>query len=175
LACASDTEPAALVAALAQGDAELAATAPSQRRVALVLDGATPNEALAVLRALAQAGYRVVDLPASADELATRLAKSAETLMCNDYAAYFANLPRELRDRVASRWGAAELDPCFRAGEVDCGRFDLRALRLGNVAVAAPDAASGATPPHRRLALEAWLADSFRAQAVLHLGSGRTV
>lgn len=170
---ATDIDPAALVAGLARGDAALAATSPAERRIALVLDGGAPARALAVLRALKAAGYRVAELPGSADELAARLAQSAEPLMCNAYAAYYAGLTPELRGRVEARWGAAEADPGFRPGEVDCGRIEFHALVFGNVAVAAPDAAEGGPPPHRRLALEAWLADSFRAQAVLRLGRER--
>lgn len=169
----ADTDPAALVAALARGVAALAAIPPEERRVALVLEGGGHARALAVLRALQAAGYRVADLPGSADELAARLARGEEALMCNDYATYYANLPRDLRDRVEARWGAAEADPGFRPGEVDCGRLEFHALVLGNVAVAPPDEANGLPPRHRRLALEAWLADSFRAQAVLRLGPER--
>lgn len=166
---AADTDPAALVAGLARGNAALAATPPAERRIALVLDGGDAARALAVLRALQAAGYRVAGLPASAEELAARLARGSEALMCNDYAAYYASLPRELCDRVEAEWGAAEADPGFRPGEVDCGRLEFRALVLGNVAVAAPETAASDPPPHRRLAFEAWLADSFRAQAALRL------
>ena len=70
----------------------------------------------------------------------------------------------------------------FLAGELDCGRFAMPALRCGNVAVCLQpargyniDPASSyhdpdLPPPHGYLAFYAWLRDGVRAHAVVHFG-----
>ena len=35
----------------------------------------------------------------------------------------------------SERWGAAERDPFFRPGRLDCGRFAIPGFRVGNIAV----------------------------------------
>jgi len=94
-----------------------------------------------------------------------------ESLMRNDYGAYFATLPAALRAAVEARWGPAERDPVFRESRLDCGRFVISVRRLDNVAVALePEGGDAAVPSHGCLALYAWLADGFRAQTILRLG-----
>lgn len=93
-----------------------------------------------------------------------------ESLMRNDYGAYFATLPATLRAAVEERWGPAERDPAFREGRLDCGRFVIPARRRGNaVAVLEPEGGDAAVPSHGCLALYAWLADGFRARTILRL------
>ncbi|HUN47521.1 MAG TPA: cobaltochelatase subunit CobN, partial [Stellaceae bacterium] len=196
------------VAALAANWVKLRRTAPAERRVALVLanypnkngrvgNGVgldTPASVVAILRALADAGYRVADIPADGEVLmqlllagptnaASHLGREGgEEIGRNDYAAWFASLPMAAQNRVAERWGPPESDPFFRPSDLDCGRFAVPALRFGNVVVAIQPARGynldpvqaqhdpALVPPHGYLAFHAWLADGFRAQAVVHVG-----
>jgi cobaltochelatase CobN len=137
----------------------------SAERVAVVIDAASAGAAAAMLRDwLPGAG----DLPTDGEDLLRRFRRGAdESLALNDYAAFFAVLPSASRAAVERRWGGPERDPCYRAGEVDCGRFALQVLRFGAIALCleAPGESAG-PPPHRRLALAAWLRDQFRAGRV---------
>ncbi|HVM82029.1 MAG TPA: cobaltochelatase subunit CobN [Stellaceae bacterium] len=198
----------AFVAELARNWVRLRRTPPKERRIALVLanypnkngrigNGVgldTPASVIAILRALAAAGYRVGEPPADGDALMTELLagptnarthwsrEGEESFSCASYNAFLASLPRALQDRVSERWGPPERDPFFRPGELDCGRFALSALRFGNVVVAIQPARGynldpvasqhdpALVPPHGYLAFHAWLADGFRAQAVVHVG-----
>jgi len=86
--------------------------------------------------------------------------------MLNDYAAFYASLSATLRDAVAARWGAAERDPHYRPGQVDCGRLLIPALRFGTVAVIASGVAT-VPPRHATLACAAWITDTFRADTAI--------
>jgi cobaltochelatase CobN len=201
----------AFVANLARNWARLRAKLPAERRVAIILanypnrDGRigngvgldTPASAIAILRALAACGYRVDDIPEDGAALMTRLlagptnqrpgAPAAETLSLADYSAFFATLSPSVQRRVEAQWGAAEHDPFFRPGSLDCGRFAIPGFRLGNVAVLIQPARGynvdpkatyhdpALAPPHSYLATYAWLADTFRADAVINLGKHGTL
>jgi cobaltochelatase CobN len=201
----------AFVADLARNWARLRAKPPAERRVAVVLanypnrDGRigngvgldTPASAVAVLHALREAGYRTGDMPADGAALMRRLlagpsnarphAPAEETLSFADYSAFFASLPLQLQQRISERWGAAERDPFFRPGRLDCGRFAIPGFRAGNIAVLIQPARGynldpkstyhdpALVPPHSYLAAYAWLADEFRADAVLDLGKHGTL
>ena len=155
----------------------------------------TPAGTLNVLRALAGAGYRVDDMPADGEALIRFLAAGPtndwqaldsrewrEELSLIDYSAFFASLPDNVRRIVSERWGSAEDDPFYRPGELDCGRFAISAFRLGNIAICLQPARGynidpvssyhdpALPPPHAYLAFHAWLRDSFRADAVVHMG-----
>jgi len=197
------------VAALAASWAKLRRMPPAERRVVLVLanypnrDGRlgngvgldTPASAVAVLHALAAAGYRVEDIPADGNALIARLARGptndiralgertlAEQLPRPDYEQFLGALPAGVRERVRDRWGPPEADPFFIAGALDCGRFAVPAFRCGNVAVCLQPARGynidpvasyhdpDLPPPHGYLAVHAWIRDGFRAHAVVHLG-----
>lgn len=137
-----------------------------ERRLA-VIAGVDLTVVCAILTGLATAGYRVSGTPLDAVWLQTQLdAGDGEAIMLNDYAAFHATLPAALRDAVTARWGTAEHDAQFRPGQVDCGRFIVPALRCGAVAIVAADD-PGAPPHHRMLARIAWIADIFRADAVV--------
>ncbi|HZB91207.1 MAG TPA: cobaltochelatase subunit CobN, partial [Stellaceae bacterium] len=113
---------------------------------------------------------------------ASRADPAAERFARSDYAAFFAAQPRAVQDQVTERWGTPERDPLFRESRLDCGSFAIAAIRCGNVTVAiqpsrgydidparsyhAPDL----VPPHGYLAFYAWIADGFRADAVVHMG-----
>ena len=182
---------------------------PAERRIALVLanypnrDGRigngvgldTPAGTLNVLRALAEAGYRVEDIPGSGNALVGRLLAGptndmaalgqrevAESLSMSYYAPFFASLPRAVQDRITGRWGPAEADPRYRPGRLDCGRFGIAAFRCGNVAIGLQPARGynidpqasyhdpDLPPPHGYLAFYAWIQDAFRADAIVHMG-----
>lgn len=136
------------------------------RRLAVLAD---IGLALAALDALAAAGYGVSGLPADGAALrAALIASESDAIMLNDYAAFYATLPVVLRDAVAARWGAAERDPLFRPGQVDCGRFTIPVACFGVVAVIAAPADDLAAPPrHHMLARIAWVSDIWRADAII--------
>jgi cobaltochelatase CobN len=164
---------ATIVAELERSSAVLRRKPADERRVAIII--AERGEAIVVeaLRALADAGYRLGNLPADRDEFAPllRSGDDAEELSRADYAAWFASLPRATQKEVAERWGMPEQDPSFRPGRLDCGTFTIPAARLGNVAVALlPSRPEGAVPRHGELAVHAWLQDGFRADAVVRIG-----
>lgn len=197
------------VARLAANWVELRRTPPAERRIALVLanypnrDGRlgngvgldTPASAVAVLQALAGAGYRVDDIPDDGNALIARLAQGPtndisalrarrieETLPRPDYEHFFGALPAAVREQISGRWGTPDADPFFLPGELDCGRFAVSAFRCGNVAVCLQPARGynidpvssyhdpDLPPPHGYLAAHAWIRDAFRAHAVIHLG-----
>jgi cobaltochelatase CobN len=154
----------------------------------------TPASVIGILRALERAGYRVEGIPEDGDALMRRLLDgptnaashlgrdSEESFQRSDYAVYFASLPRAVQTQVEERWDAPERDPLFRPADLDCGRFAMPALRFGNVVVAVQPARGynidpvqaqhdpALVPPHGYLAFHAWLADGFRAHAVVHVG-----
>ncbi len=147
----------AFVAALAARWATLGATAPADRRVALVLanypnrDGRlgngvgldTPAGTVRVLAALAEAGYAVADVPADGGALVDRLLAGptnaavagravTETLDRSVYDAFFRTLPAPVRRAVEARWGGPRDDPFYLE---DRAAFAIPAFRCGRVAV----------------------------------------
>jgi len=201
----------AFVADLGRNWARLRAKPAAERRVAIVLanypnkDGRigngvgldTPQSAVAILAALAAAGYRVADIPVDGAALMARLlagptnrhpqAPAEERLQFSAYSAVLATLPPTLRQRIAAQWGAGESDPFFHPSRLDCGHFGIPAIRCGNVAVLIQPARGynrdpkttyhdpALVPPHAYLAAYAWLADEFRADAVIDLGKHGTL
>jgi len=192
------------VADLAAAWARLAATAPAERRVALVLanyptkDGRlgngvgldTPAATVAILRALAGAGYRVDGAPEDGAALMRMLSAGptnrldgrtgragGEDLPLADYARFLDRVPEPARSTVTDRWGAPAADP-----HVEGARFRLAVHRLGNVAVAIQPARGyhidpkasyhdpDLAPPHGYLAFHAWLRGAFDAHAVVFVG-----
>jgi cobaltochelatase CobN len=201
----------AFVADLARNWARLRARPSNQRRVALIFanypnrDGRigngvgldTPASAIVILQALAQAGYQVGYAPDDPKELIQRLlggptnasprARAEESLSFAEYSAFFATLPPPVQQAVTARWGAAERDPFFRPGRLDCGHFAIPGFRIGNVAILVQPARGynidpkstyhdpALVPPHGYFAVYAWLAEDFRADAVIHLGKHGTL
>jgi cobaltochelatase CobN len=201
----------AFVADLVRNWARLRKRPPAERRVGLILanypnrDGRigngvgldTPASAIAILQALRHAGYRIGDAPETAAALIARLlagptngnpgAPAEETLSFAEYSAFFATLPAAVQQAVSGRWGAAESDPFFRPGRLDCGRFAIPGFRAGNIAVLIQPARGynidakatyhdpALVPPHGYFAAYAWLADDFRADALIHLGKHGTL
>ncbi len=201
----------AFVADLARNWARLREKPAAERHVAMVLanypgrDGHigngvgldTPASVLAILRALAGAGYRVAEIPEDPEALIRRLtagptnanpgAPAEEAFSFAEYSSFFATLSISVQQAVVGRWGPAQRDPFFRDGRLDCGRFAIPGFRAGNVAVLIQPARGYGidpkstyhdqvlAPPHAYLAAYAWLAHDFRADAILHLGKHGTL
>lgn len=200
---------AAFVAGLAARWARLRRKPASHRRVALIVanypnkDGRlgngvgldTPAGAMNVLRAMADAGYTLDDLPADGNGLIERMQAGPtndftqlaareirETLGMDVYQQHFAALPEDVRRAVLERWGAPESDPFFLPGDVDCGRFALAAFRLGKVIVGLQPARGynidpvesyhdpDLVPPHNYLAFYIWLRHVEDVDAIVHMG-----
>jgi cobaltochelatase CobN len=182
----------------------LARTPAPERRVALIFanypnrDGRlgngvgldTPASALNLLRAMADAGYGVGDLPDAGDALINRLAAGPTNDLTNranraggskfpiaDYLNFFSTLPKVLQTQITERWGAPRDDP-FVVGD----NFILSAYRQGNVVIGLQPARGynidpkssyhdpALVPPHGYLAFYAWLRQDIRAQAMVHMG-----
>ena len=157
----------------------------------------TPASAIAILRALAGSGYRIADAPEDGEALVRRLlagptnanpgAPAEESLSFADYSAFFATLSSSLQQAVTAHWGPAERDPFFRPGRLDCGRLAIPGFWAGNVAVLIQPARGynvdpkgsyhdpALVPPHGYFAAYAWIAEDFRADAVIHLGKHGTL
>ncbi|HEX3535697.1 MAG TPA: cobaltochelatase subunit CobN [Stellaceae bacterium] len=201
----------AFVADLARNWARLRAKPPAERRIAIVLanypnrDGRigngvgldTPASAVAILRALCNAGYRTDEMPETGADLMQRLlagpsnarpqAEAEEMLPFNEYSAFFAGLPTVVQQRVTAQWGPAERDPFYRPGRLDCGHFVIPGFRIGSIAVLIQPARGynrdpkatyhdpALVPPHAYFAAYAWITDSFRADAVIDLGKHGTL
>ncbi|MEV6524013.1 cobaltochelatase subunit CobN [Longispora sp. NPDC051575] len=157
----------------------------------------TPASVVRLLRALGERGYRIGDLPGVAnldgDALIHALIAAggqdpdwltAEQLAGNpvripgvQYEQFFAKLPDDLREGVEGAWG-----PAPGTLYVDNGDIVLAALRSENVVVIVqPPRGFGENPvaiyhdpdlppSHHYLAAYRWLADSFGADAVVHVG-----
>src|SRR5438874_10638707 len=157
----------------------------------------TPQSAVTLLHALRDAGYRVGDIPENGDGLMRWLlacptnarpqAPYEESLPFNEYSAFFASLQQPVQQHVAAQWGSAERDPFFHPSRLTCGDFAIPGFRTGNIAVLVQPARGynldpkatyhdpALPPPHSYLATYAWLADSFRADAVIDLGKDGTL
>jgi cobaltochelatase CobN len=153
----------------------------------------TPASVIALLHSLRAAGYRVDGIPADGDtlmaELVDRFSYEQETLTTTqleravgavpaaDYAAWFAELPKALRDNVVEHWGEPP-----GAIYLHDGAIRLAGLELGNVIVMVqPPRGFGANPiavyhspdlppTHHYLACYRWLERSWGADAVVHVG-----
>lgn len=189
-------------AAKARAWMDLAETPATERRIALVLanypirDGRlangvgldTPASTIAILQALATAGYDLPTLPADGDELirtlqagVTNVADLARAqrvrVPLDDYRIWLDALPADLHAAVTERWGPPEQDPFCSDGALV-----LPVLPLGKLVVALQPSRGyeidpGLTwhdpalpPPHRYLALYLWLRHGFRAHALVHVG-----
>jgi cobaltochelatase CobN len=185
---AADANRCAFVADLAAAWVRLRGTEPQARKIALVLanypgkDGRlangvgldTPASTIAILKALAHAGYRIDDAPDTSDVLMARLmagptnlkkrAEGGVRLALDAYRAFFDALPEGVRRAVNERWGPPEVDK-----RVADGAFVLPIHEFGNVAVAIQPARGyeidpkasyhdpALVPPHGYLAFHAWM------------------
>jgi cobaltochelatase CobN len=195
---AADADGIALAADRAAGWAQLGATPASQRRVAVILSdypgvagGGQTGHAVgldsfaslaALLQDLHDSGYAAPRLDAVALTHALCNAPPTGFLTLQDYATLFATLPQPLRDHVETAWGMPEQDPALTPSG-----FALRHLHAGNMLLAVqPDRGQAkdrrAThhnpnlpPRHAYVAFYLWLRQSYRAHAMLHLGTHGTL
>ncbi len=200
----ADPERIGFVAELARRWVRLGNTPPHKRRIAVILanypnrDGRigngvgldTPASAVAILEALADAGYRIDDRPRDGAALIKRLTAGPTNttgaavqgeirLAHSDYEAFFAHLSPAVRAAVEGRWGSPADDPFFRRAEQ---AFALPVVRFGNVVVAIQPARGynidpersyhdpDLPAPHGYLAFYGWLRRAFDVHGVVHLG-----
>jgi cobaltochelatase CobN len=158
----------------------------------------TPASAILLLHALRDSGVRVDRIPGTGDQLMAELgelltyatpdlsdaqaAKAVGRLAADDYRSWFGTIPESARSNVEELWGPAP-------GEVYLNRGELcfSGLDLGGVLVAIqPPRGFGADPigtyhapdmppPHHYLAFYRWLAETWKADAVVHLGKHGTL
>ncbi len=150
----------------------------------------TPASTIEILRTLARAGYRVESIPEDGTQLMRRLQaqvtntvellpmKPAHQLVSlSDYASYLDSLPADMVASVNERWDRPERDPHVRDGALM-----VSGLQLGSIFVGIQPARGyerdplasyhdpDLVPPHAYLAFYAWLRNTFRAHAVVHVG-----
>jgi cobaltochelatase CobN len=146
----------------------------------------TPESAAEILSRLRTAGYDTGSEMLSGADIIARLSRreAAETLDVSiaDYAAWLAELPKNIADEMASEWGAPEDDPSFCDGS-----FKFRCIRAGNVTLllqpdrgARGDRKSGyhdttVPPRHGYVALYAGLRKTAAIDALVHLGTHGTL
>ena len=153
----------------------------------------TPASVITLLGALREAGYQVDDIPADGDELmaelidrfsyekesltAAQLERAVGAVDASDYAAWFDELPKPLRDNVVEHWGEPP-----GSVYVHDGAIRLAGLDLGHVLVLVqPPRGFGENPiavyhspdlppTHHYLAAYRWLERTWGADAVVHVG-----
>jgi cobaltochelatase CobN len=184
------------VAELAAHWLALAAAPNTEKHVAIILanypdkDGRvangvgydTPTSTIAILKAMAEAGYALGEIPPSGNDLiqeliATRRDNGVFRLALADYQAHFNMLPETVRTQLNAQWGSPETDPNF-----EDGAFRLAINLYGNIAVAIQPARGygidpkatyhdpALVPPHFYLATYFWLRHHFKARAIIHNG-----
>jgi cobaltochelatase CobN len=207
----ADPERCARVAGLAVKHARLRAIPAADKRVAVVFSAYptkharignavgldTPASAVALLRAMRNAGYAIGDIPGvdaeDGDALVHalierggqdrdwltdgQLAGNPIRVSAKDYRDWFTTLPAELTDAVVQHWGRPP-------GElfVDNGDIVIAAIQTDNVVlIVQPPRGFGENPvaiyhdpdlppSHHYLAAYRWLDATFQADAVVHLG-----
>ncbi|BBZ33777.1 cobaltochelatase subunit CobN [Mycolicibacterium confluentis] len=164
---AADPERCARVAGLAVRHARLRHVAPADKRVALIFSAYptkharignavgldTPASAVALLRAMSDAGYVIGDVPGLAagdgDALVHALIErggqdpdwlTAEQLESNpvrvsasEYREWFATLPAELSDAVVEHWGPPPGELFVDRSNDPQGEIVVAAMQFGNV------------------------------------------
>lgn len=197
-------ERARFVASLARRWCGLRRAPNATKRVALVLanyptrDGRigngvgldTPRSTMTLLKAMAEAGYPVSDLPADGtaliEQLQSGITNSTETLAVSScyqsldlatYRRWFASLPESCQQAVLERWGEPEADPKCRGG-----RLMVAGIRLGETFVGMQPSRGydvdltasyhdpDLVPPHGYLAFYCWLREVYGVSAVVHVG-----
>jgi len=151
----------------------------------------TPAGIVNTLHAMQKAGFEVENIPEDANALIARIkagptnshkpdtiAAAEVTLGLDDYRAFFATLPENVRRRVNKKWGNPEADP-FMRGDL---HFAISVIMCGEVAIGLQPARGynidpektyhdpDLVPPHGYLAFYAWLRVKFDADAIIHFG-----
>ena len=212
---AADPERAARLAGIAVRHARLAAVPNAAKRVAIMLSCYptkharvgnavgldTPASAVALLRAMRDAGYDLGDgFPEDGDTLIHTLiaAGGHDTEWLTEdqlraaparvplaaYLRFLDNVPNELGSRIREHWGAP---PGELYTDEESGDIVLACLRFGHVVLMIqPPRGFGENPvaiyhdpdlppSHHYLAAYRWLANDFGADAIVHLGKHGTL
>lgn len=200
------------VAGIAARHARLRRTPAGQRRVVIVLSAYptkrsrlgnavgldTPASAVAILRALAEAGYEVSRIPDNPDDLMAELADgmvyenedlspaelaaAVGTMAASAYTEWFATVPEAARTEVETRWGAAPGTQRLHNGELVFSGVDLGHVLVviqpprgyGDDPVAVYHSPN-LPPAHHYLAFYRWLDEVWGADAIVHLGKHGTL
>jgi cobaltochelatase CobN len=212
---AADPERAARLAGIAVRHARLAATPNSAKRVAIMLSSYptkharvgnavgldTPASAVALLRAMREAGYDLGDgFPEDGDALIhaliaagghdtewlteEQLRAAPARVPLATYRRFFSDVPNGLGSSIQSHWGAP---PGELYTDEQSGDIVLASLRFGHVVLMIQPPRGfgenpvaiyhdpGLPPSHHYLAAYRWLARDFGADAVVHLGKHGTL
>jgi cobaltochelatase CobN len=212
---AADPERAARLAGIAVRHARLAAAPNAAKRIAVMLSSYptkharvgnavgldTPASAVALLRAMREAGYDLGDgFPEDGDTLIHTLiaAGGHDTEWLTEdqlraaparvplaaYLGYFDHLPNDLASSIRAHWGAP---PGGLYTDEESGDIVLACLRFGHVVLMIqPPRGFGENPvaiyhdpdlppSHHYLAAYRWLAEDFGADAIVHLGKHGTL
>lgn len=157
-----------------------------------------PASLMQILRAMKDAGYRIDHLPESGTALiqelidrcsydnnfltTEQLTRAVGQVPAVQYAAWFDELPAELREKMQTQWG-----PPPGAAYVHHDNVALAGIELGNAIVVLqpprgygmdPDAIyhqPDLPPTHHYHALYRWLRDEWRADAIVHVGKHGTL
>ncbi len=185
----------ASVVALAKGWSRLRRAKPAERKLALILSdyplkGGREGYAVgldslasidAIVAALREAGYDIGDLP-SGRALIASLSTADIAVTLDEYMRWRDALPPAFNDCIDAAWGAPHDDPSC----VD-GALHLRVVVVGNMLVGfQPDRGAGgdrrdsyhdaALPPrHAYVVFYLWLQQTWRADAIVHLGTHGTL
>lgn len=154
----------------------------------------TPESVMALLEQLTRDGWNLGDasaLPASGLALMEQLQQgiandpgkwplrpASQGYSLQSYRQRLDQLPGDMAQAIAERWGAPEQDPMLRDGW-----FMIAGLQLGHVFVGIQPARSldgrndyasyhdaELVPPHHYLAFYFWLRDVFGVDAMVHVG-----
>ena len=139
-------------------------------------------------------GYKIDFLPGSAEEfirimtshatndlslLTDKQAEECQKLSADEYAAFFATLPEEARQKMTEQWGEAPGDIMLS----DEGNILVPGTMNGNIFMTVQPARQYGmdparayhdptiAPTHQYLAFYYWLREVFKADAVIHLGT----
>jgi cobaltochelatase CobN len=211
----ADPERAARLAGIAVRQARLARTPNHAKRVAIMLSSYptkharignavgldTPASAVALLRAMRDAGYDLGNgFPEDGDTLIhaliaagghdtewlteSQLRAAPARVPLAAYRRFFEILPNELARSISEHWGDP---PGSLYTDEESGDIVLASLRFGNVVLMIqPPRGFGENPvaiyhdpdlppSHHYLAAYRWLAEDFRADAIVHLGKHGTL
>ncbi|AYD03029.1 cobaltochelatase subunit CobN [Neorhizobium sp. NCHU2750] len=161
--------------------------APAERRVVIMMPdypstpGRTgyavgldvPQSVLSMLHELSQAGYSVLDMPATPKDLLDRLGRQTGALPVEEY------IPAP---GTEAAWGSARDD-----GDIEDGAWRFRAAQFGNITVAlAPDRGRNADrradyhspdlpPRHALVAFGQWMRHRLDTHAIVHVGAHGTL
>ncbi len=157
-----------------------------------------PASLMRILQAMQTAGYNIGKLPESGTALihelidrcaydntyltSEQLAHAVGRVSAAQYATWLTDLPVEMQQKIIAQWGAAP-------GEayVHDGHIALAGIELGNSFVALqpprgygmdPDAIyhqPDLPPTHHYYALYRWLCDTWKADAIVHVGKHGTL